>query len=98
MEGIPTVESIDIPQYKYKNSKYEILPKLPARMIAVASSTGGKSVLIQNLILKIYRGSFERIYIYIFSPSIHVDDTWTAVKKYISDVMKVDAEKEQIYH
>ena len=96
MEEIPTVEPIDIPQYKYKNSKYEILPKLPARMIAVASSTGGKSVLIQNLILKIYRGSFERIY--IFSPSIHVDDTWTAVKKYISDVMKVDAEKEQIYY
>ena len=96
MEDIPTVEPIDIPQYKYKNSKYEILPKLPARMIAVASSTGGKSVLIQNLILKIYRGSFERIY--IFSPSIHVDDTWTAVKKYISDVMKVDAEKEQIYY
>ena len=94
MEDIPTVEPIDIPQYMYKNSKYEILPKLPARMIAVASSTGGKSVLIQNLILKIYRGSFERIY--IFSPSIHVDDSWTAVKKYISDVMKVDAEKEQI--
>ena len=53
-------------------------------------------MLIQNLILKIYRGSFERIY--IFSPSIHVDDIWTAVKKYISDVMKVDAEKEQIYY
>ena len=65
-------------------------------MIAVASSTGGKSVLIQNFILKMYRGSFERIY--IFSPSIHVDDTWTAVKKYISDVMKVDVEKEQIYY
>ena len=96
MEDIPTVEPIDIPQYKYKNSKYEILPKLPARMIAVASSTGGKSVAIQNLILKMYRGSFERIY--IFSPSIHVDDTWTAVKKYVSDVMKVDAEKEQIYY
>ena len=96
MEDIPTVEPIDIPQYKYKNSKYEILPKLPAGMIAVASSTGGKSVLIQNLILKMYRGSFERKY--IFSPSIHVDDTWTAVKKYISDVMKVDAEKEQIYY
>ena len=42
MEDIPTVEPTDIPQYKYKNSKHEILPKLPARMIAVASSTGGK--------------------------------------------------------
>ena len=45
----------------------------------VASSTGGKTVLIQNQILKIYRGSFERIY--IFSPSVHVDDTWTVHKR-----------------
>ena len=72
------------------------MPSLPARMLCVASSTGGKSVLIQNLILKIYRNSFERIY--IFSPSVHVDDTWRAVKKYITDVMKVDTEKEKVYY
>ena len=65
-------------------------------MIAVASSTGGKSVLIQNLVLKMYRGSFERIH--CFNPSIHVDDTWTAVKRYISGVMKVDTEKETVYY
>ena len=41
-EKIPTVEPIDIPDYKYKNSKYEMMPKLPARMLCVASSTGGK--------------------------------------------------------
>ena len=92
----PTEEPIDIPQYNYKNSKYETLPpKLPAGMIAVASSTGRKSVLIQNSILKMYRGSLERMC--IFSPSIHVDDTWTAVKKYASDVMKVDTETETVY-
>ena len=62
LEDIPKVEPIDIPKYNYKNSKYEMMPCLPARMLCVASSTGGKSVLIQNLILKIYRGSFERIY------------------------------------
>ena len=95
-EEIPKVEPIDIPEYKYKNSKFDMMPKLPARMLCVASSTGGKTVLIQNLILKIYRGSFERIY--IFSPSVHVDDTWSAVKKYIRDVLKVDADQEQIYH
>ena len=65
MEDIPAVEPIDIPQYRYKNSKYETLPKLPARMIAVASSTGGKSVLIQNLILKICSGPFERTYLFL---------------------------------
>ena len=95
-ETIPTVEPIDIPEYKYKNSKYEMMPNLPARMLCVASSTGGKTVLIQNLILKIYRNSFERIY--IFSPTVNVDDTWTPVKKYITDVMKVDTEKEQVYY
>ena len=96
-EEIPKVEPIDIPEYKYKNSKFDMMPKLPARMLCVASSTGGKTaVLIQNLILKIYRGSFERIY--IFSPNVHVDDTWSAVKKYIRDVVKVDAGKEQLYY
>ena len=50
--------------------------------------------MIQSQILKIYRGSFERIY--ICSLNVHVDDTWTAVKKYVSDVLKVDAEKEQL--
>ena len=95
-EEVPKVEPIDIPEYKHKNSKFDMMPKLPARMLCVASSTGGKTVLIQNLILKLYRGSFERIY--IFSPSVHVDDTWSAVKKYIRDVMKVDAEKEQLYY
>ena len=96
LEDIPKVEPIDIPEYKYKNSKYGMMPNLPARMLCVASSTGGKTVLIQNLILKIYRGSFERIY--IFSPSVNVDDTWTPVKKYITDVMKVDTEKEKMYY
>ena len=91
LEDIPKVEPIDIPKYNYKNSKYEMMPNLPARMLCVASSTGGKSVLIQNLILKIYRGSFERIY--MFSPSVHVDDTWRAVKKYITDVLKVGYRK-----
>ena len=95
-DDTPKVEPIDIPEYKYKNSKYDMMPKLPARMLCVASSTGGKTVLIQNLILKIYRGSFERIH--IFSPSVHVDDTWTPVKKYITDVMKVDTEKEKLYY
>ena len=60
LENIPKVEPIDIPKCNYKNSKYEMMPSLLARTLCVASSTGGKSVLMQNLILKVYRGSFER--------------------------------------
>ena len=33
-ETIPTVEPIDIPEYKYKNSKYGMMPNLPARIYA----------------------------------------------------------------
>ena len=51
-EEIPKVEPIDIPEYNIKNRKFDMMPKLPARMLCVASSTGGKKVLIQNLILK----------------------------------------------
>ena len=69
--------------------------KLPFRSIIVASSTGGKTVLVQNLILNVYRNSFARIF--IFSPSVHNDPTFTEVKKYIRDELHVDDEKEQIY-
>ena len=93
--NIPIVKPIDIPEYKYKNSKYDMMPSLPFRGILVASSTGGKTVLIQNLILNIYKGSFERIF--IFSPSVHVDDTWNSVRKHISENMNVDTEKEKTY-
>ena len=92
---IPIVKPINIPEYEYKQSKYEMVPKLPFRSIIVASSTGGKSVLIQNLLLNVYRGSFERIY--IFSPSIHSDPTFYEVKKYQKEVMKVDDTKEDLY-
>ena len=93
--NIPIVKPINIPEYKYKQSKYEIVPKLPFRSIIVASSTGGKTVLIQNLLLNIYRGSFERCY--IFSPSVNSDPAFYEVKKYQKEVMEVDDTNEQLY-
>ena len=71
------------------------VPKLPFRSIIVASSTGSKTALTQNLILNVYRNSFVRIF--IFSSSVHNDPTLTEVKKYIRDELQVDDEKEQIY-
>ena len=95
LNNIPIVKPINIPEYEYKQSKYDMVPKLPFRSIIVASSTGGKTVLIQNLLLNIYRGSFERVY--IFSPSIHADPAFYEVKKYQREVMKVDDTKEDLY-
>ena len=95
MTDVPIIKPINITEYEFKQCKYEHVRKLPFRSIIVASSTGGKTVLVQNLILNVYRNSFARIF--IFSPSVHNDPTFTEVKKYIRDELHVDDEKEQIY-
>ena len=55
-------------------------------MVLLAPSGSGETVLLSNLILNIYRGCFERVF--IFSPSVDIDKTWEPVKKYQSDVMR----------
>ena len=86
---VPIIQPRNITEYEYKQSKYPHVPRIPFRSIIVASSTGGKTVLIQNLILDVYRDCFSRIF--IFSP------TFVEVKKYINKEMKVDDKKEEIY-
>ena len=54
---------------------------------------GGKGILIQNLVLKIYRDCFERIW--IVSPTAHIDEAYKEVIKYIEKDLKVDNKKEQ---
>ena len=43
-----------------------------------------------------YRGVFEKIY--IFSPSINIDDSWIPVKKYIEEDLGVNTERERAYY
>ena len=49
-------------------------------------SSSGKTVILSNMILDIYRDCFSIIY--IWSPSIKVDSTWRPVKDYIRDHIK----------
>jgi hypothetical protein len=86
MSNIPKIEPIKVQEFEVKQSKYNMVAKLPTRAIICAPSGGGKTVLLTNLILDIYRNCFSRIY--IFSPSIDIDYTWTPVKKYITHDMK----------
>jgi len=81
-------------EYECKQSQYEHVPKLPMRAMICAPSGAGKTVLLQNLILKIYRDCFNRIY--VFSPSIDIDHTWRPVKDYIEKEIK-PSDKEKIY-
>lgn len=92
----PNIKPIKVKEYESKQSKYNHCAKLPMRACILGPSGSGKTILLQNMILDIYRGCFERIY--IFSPSINVDQTWAPVKKYIKDELKVsDSEEEPIY-
>ena len=76
----PDIKPISVKQYDVKQSKYEQVPKLPCRSILIGSSSSGKGVLLQNLILDIYKDCFERVY--VFSPSIFVDHTNKSITDY----------------
>ena len=56
------------------------------RSMLVAPPGAGKTVLLTNMILDMYKGCFSIIY--IRSPSIEVDNTWKPVKDYIRDHIK----------
>jgi hypothetical protein len=91
----PDIKPIKVKEFSSKQSKYDIAGKLPMRSAILGPSGSGKTILLQNMVLDIYRDCFERIF--IFSPSINVDATWLPVKKYIEKDMKVNTEKEQVY-
>ena len=68
---------------------------VPCAGIFLGPSKSGKTVALISLILEQYRGVFERIY--IFSPSVNMDDGWIPVKKYIEEDLGVNTEREQTY-
>ena len=85
--NIPTVKPIQTKEYETKQSRYDVVSKLPLRSIVLGPSGSGKSILLQNMILDIYRDCFSRIY--VFSPSIFVDyQTWAPVRKYVETSIK----------
>ena len=91
----PNVKLIDEIHYTFPQSKYPNVPQVPFRAIITGPSGSGKSVLLTNMILDIYKNVFERVF--IWSPSIEVDSIWLPVKKYIKHQMKVDTEKEKCW-
>jgi len=90
---VPDIKPIKLREYDTKQSKYSMVPQVPFRSIVLGPSGSGKTILLQNMILDIYRDCFSRIY--IFSPSIEVDSTWLPVKQYIEKDMNVQNTKEE---
>ena len=93
MSTYPKIEPIKLKEYTSTQSKYTQCAHLPMRSIIKGPSGSGKTILLQNMILDIYDGCFDKLY--IFSPSVHLDHTWQPVKEYIKEKLKIkDDEKE----
>ena len=93
---VPTIEPIKVKEYEVKQSKYHQCGKLPIRSILLGPSGAGKGILLQNMILDIYRGCFERVY--VFSPSIFVDMTWGPVKEYLNKTINLSENEPPLFY
>ena len=67
-------------QYTHTQSKYSDTPKLPARFLLAANTNSGKSNLLLNIILDLFRDCWERIV--VFSASFNTDSIWDPFKAY----------------
>ena len=76
--NIPIVKPAKMKEYECKQSNYDVAPRTPFSQIVVGPSGSGKTILLQSMILDLYRDCFSRIF--IFSSSIHVDSVWLPVK------------------
>ena len=61
MQNIPKIQPLKVKEYENKQSKYEMVPKLPVRSIILGPSRSGKTIRLQNMVLDIYRDCFARI-------------------------------------
>ena len=83
----PTLKPIHLKEHSCSQGHSgDIVPKLPMRRMLVGPRGSGKTVLLTNMILDIYKGCFSRVY--IWSPSVEVDNTWEPVKDFIRDHIK----------
>lgn len=74
----------------------DIVPQLPMKSLILGPYGSGKSILLQHLITDMCKGCFERVY--IFSPSINLDNTWTPDKQYIEkELQPIDGEPPMLY-
>ena len=61
----PIIKPIKLKQYECKQCDYEVTPELPMRSLILSPSGGGKTVMLVNMIMDIYKGCFNIIYVFL---------------------------------
>jgi hypothetical protein len=67
-------------------------PSLPSSWIFSGPTCSGKSQAWLSLILRVYKGMWDRVF--VFSPSIMVDDSYAELRKYLDKM----SPKEKLYY
>ena len=94
MNKTADIQPIKTVDYKTKQSHFDFMGALPTRSVLLGQSGTGKTTVMCNLLLNHYRGAFENIYIYIWSPTMSVDKTWDSVKNYCKQELKQTENKQ----
>lgn len=87
----PELKPTALKTYTYKQSRFPQAPELPTRSIVLGPSGCGKTVLLQQFVLDVYRGAFERVY--VFSPTVLLDQTWQPVREYCEKHLDLQGEE-----
>ena len=91
----PGIQMHDHPMFENRSANVANLPDLPLRFAFVASSGSGKGVCMLDLLLRHYRGAFDRIYFY--SRSASLDTGWDSVRKYVEEDQHVNQDEEPTF-
>lgn len=87
----PELKPTALKTYTYKQSRFPQAPELCVRGVLLGPSGSGKSVALQQLVLDVYRGCFERVY--LFSPTAFLDQTWQPVREYCEKHLDLQGEE-----
>ena len=83
------------PTFENRRARLGILPDLNLRWAFVGTSGSGKGVAMLDLLLRHYRGVYDRIYLY--SKSSTIDKNWDPLRKYVEKELGVNQQEEQTF-
>ena len=91
----PGIQTHKHPTFEKRSANAANLPDLPLRFAFVGTSGSGKGVAMLDLLLRHYRGAFDRIYLY--SRSASLDKGWDPLRKYVEEVQGVNQNDEPTF-
>ncbi len=91
----PGIQTHDHPTFENRSANVGNLPDLPLRFAFVGTSGSGKGVAMLDLLLRHYRGAFDRIYLY--SRSASLDKGWDPLRKYVEEHQHVNQDDEPTF-